>query len=997
MRTWIIRTTMAAVLSVASASAASAQTGTVMGTVTDRETAQPLPGAQVTVVGTQRGVITNDDGRYILQSVPTGEVTLRVQRIGYASAEQVVTATTGGSAVADFALQPQAVDLERLVVTGYGEQRREDLTGAIASVSSEDFVQAPARDAAALIQGKIAGLVVTQPTGDPRADSEIMLRGITTVIGDRSPLVLVDGVPVTGYDDRSPLELVASQDIESIDVLKDGSAAAVYGSRASNGVILITTKKYKTGMKPTISYNGYASVQSLYNQPDFLDADDYRRLAGEGFDFIDHGFETDWQDQVLRQPVSFTHNLTVTGGAEDTHYSASLGYEDTQGIFRRSDQQEMTGRFNIGHSMWEGKLQADLNLLSRVENSTEGIDFDYTWRQALIRNPTDRVYADDGTYQVRGIYFYPNPVGMINEFNGDEEDRSVRLHGTLTYRPFTNLRLSALAGTEKYSQLNGTANTSMAVRSTLNSTLFASRYTRATEDRILELTGTYSNDFEGHYVTLLGGYSYQDFEDENFWARNEDFPTDLFGYNELGIGDALGEGRARIESGKSSHKVIGFFSRLNYDWNNRFLLMGSLRYEGNSRFGANHKWGLFPGVSAGWRISEEGFMDGMPFDDLKLRLGYGVTGIAPAESYLSLTSYEYDDRFPFRGNWVQGISPARNPNPDLRWERKDEINVGLDYSLFDYRLAGSLDVYRRDTRDMLYEYDVPSPPFLFNEILANVGHMRNNGVEAELTYDIVRSADLRWQASANWSTNTNELVSLSNEFFQLGAEGEEQCFNTGYTGEPVQKSTHRVCVGEPIGNFWGLKSVGIDENGAWIVEDTLGNPISIEEAGDQYHVLGNGLPDHYVGFSTAVDYKAWDLSVNMRGAFGHQILNFQRMFYENPTNTEYNMLESAFDPVFGETLLDYELDLVSYYVEDGDYWKVDNVTLGYTFEPSVLPGFLEVVTGARLYVSGRNLLVLTGYKGMDPEVSLRGLDPGNDFRDTYPTTRMFTAGLGLTF
>lgn len=992
MRTWLGRTTMVAVLAFLSVSAAAAQTGAVMGTVTDRETGQPLAGAQVVIVGTDRGIHANDDGRYIIQGVSAGQVTVRVQRIGYASAEQAVTVTAGGSATADFALQPQAVDLERLVVTGYGQQRREDLTGSVASVSSEQFVQAPARDAAALIQGKVAGLAITQPTGDPTDDSEIMLRGITTVIGNRSPLVIVDGVPVSDYDDRSPLELVAPQDIESIDVLKDGSAAAVYGSRATNGVIFITTRRHQAGTQPSIAYNGYASVQSLYNQPDFLDAADYRRLAGEGLDFVDHGFETDWQDQVLREPVSFTHNLTVTGGADDTHYTASLGYEDSQGIFQRSDQQEMTGRFNIGHSMWDGKLQADLNLLSRVENSTEGIDFDYTWRQALIRNPTDRVYDEDGTYQVRGIYFYPNPVGMINEYNGDEEDRSFRLHGTLTYRPFTNLRLSALAGTEKYSQLNGTANTSMAVRSELSSTLWANRYTRATEDRILELTGTYSNDFAGHYLTLLGGYSYQDFEDESFFAGNEDFPTDLFGYNDLGIGDALGEGRADMGSGKSAHKVIGFFTRLNYDWDNRFLLMGSLRYEGNSRFGADHKWGLFPGVSAGWRISEESFMEAAPFDDLKLRVGYGVTGIAPDNSYLSLTSYDFGSRFPFRGDWIQGISPVRNPNPDLRWERKEEINVGLDYSLFDYRLAGSFDVYRRNTRDMMYNYSVPSPPFLFNRMLANVGHMRNSGVEAELTYDIIRSADLRWQMSGNWSTNSNELVSLSNDVFQT-----DDCFNTGYTGEPVQKSTHRVCVGEPIGNFWGLKSVGIDENGVWIVEDTLGNPVSIEDVGDQYHVLGNGLPDHYVGFSTAVDYKAWDLSVNMRGAFGHQILNFQRMFYENPTNTEYNMLESAFDPVFGETLLDYELDFVSYYVEDGDYWKVDNVTLGYAFEPNALPGFLEVVTGARLYVSGRNLLVLTGYKGMDPEVSLRGLDPGNDFRDTYPTTRTFTAGLSLTF
>jgi TonB-linked SusC/RagA family outer membrane protein len=986
MRTWIIRTMMAAALALAGVTALSAQeTGAVLGSVTDRETGQPLAGAQVMIVELERGVLANNDGRYLFPNVPVGEFTIRVERIGYGGSEQSVTVTAGGSAVADFALQPQAVALDELVVTGYGEQRREDLTGAVSKVSSEQFVQAPAKDAASLIVGKIAGLNVTTPSGDPTDNTEISLRGIGTINAPTEPLVIVDGVP-------GSLETVAPQDIESIDVLKDGSAAAVYGSRASNGVIFITTKKYESGTPPTIRYDGYAAIQTLYNTPSFLNADDYRRLINDGFDFVDHGFDTDWQDQLLRTPVSQTHNLTITGGADNTHYTASLGYEDTQGIFERSDQQEYTGRVNVGHTMFDGVLQADLNLLTRVENSTEGPNWNYAWRQVLIRNPTDRIWDDDGTYQLRGTYFYSNPVGMINEYNGEDEDRLLRLHGTVTLRPFTNLRLSMLAGTEKGSSLDGESNTQLAVASGLSSTIYANRGTSSSEDRILELTGTYSNTLGAHSATFLGGYSYQDFENENFWAGNEDFPTDLFGYNELGAGDALQDGRAGMGSGKSSSKVIGFFSRVNYDWDNRFLLMGSVRYEGNSKFGADHKWGWFPAASAGWRISEESFMQGLPFDDLKLRVGYGITGIAPGPSYLSLTSYGYGARFPFRGSWVQGIRPVRNPNPDLRWERKEELNIGVDFSLFDFRLAGSLDVYQRDTKDMLYSYDVPSPPFLDDDMLANVGHMRNNGIEAELTYDVIRSADLRWQASANWSTNSNELVSLSNEVFQP----DDDCFTSGYTGEPVQKSTHLVCVGEPIGNFWGLKSVGIDENGAWIVEDEDGNPISIEEGGAN-QVLGNGIPDHYLAFNNAVRYRNWDLNVNMRGAFGHQILNFQRLFYENPTNTEYNMLESALDPVYGERLLDYELDFVSYYVEDGDYWKIDNVTLGYTFDPASLPGLSSVVSNARVYLSGRNLLTITGYKGMDPEVSTAGLDPGNDFRDQYPTTRTFTGGLSLTF
>jgi TonB-linked SusC/RagA family outer membrane protein len=995
MRNWLVRATIAVLLTWMGATTASAQaTGQITGVVSDAETGQPLQGAQVHIPDTSLGILANAQGRFVLLNVPAGEVLVRVLRIGYGTAEQTVTVTAGSTATVDFQMQPQAVELGQLVVTGYGEQRREDLTGAVAKVTAEDFVEAPARDAASLIVGKIAGVNIQTPSGDPRDNTEIMLRGVTTINGDRDPLVIVDGVP-------GSLETVAAQDIESIDVLKDGSAAAIYGSRATNGVIFITTKKHTAGTPPTIRYDGHVAMQSIYNQPDFLDASDYRRViaqdeaAGVEPRFQDFGTTTDWQDVLLRTPVSHTHNLTLSGGAESTNYTASLGYESQEGTLERSYQDELTARVNVSHSMFDNKLQTDVNLLTRTETSLPNNNYpnyDYAWRQILIRNPTDRVYADDGLYQERGVYFYPNPVGLINEYTGEEEDRDFRLHGTVTLRPVQGLSLSMLAGMEKGSQIRGWSNTQTAVSSRLSDFLTAGRSTNSSEDRILELTGNYATTFGDHYVTLLGGYSYQDITNENFTAGNRDFPTDLFGWNALETGDGLGDGLASIGSGKSGYKVIGFFSRLNWDWQNRFLLMGSVRYEGNSKFGADHKWGLFPGVSVGWRLSEEGFLQDGPFDDLKVRAGFGVTGIAPDNAYESLTSYEYGARFPFNGTWVQGISPVRNPNPDLRWEKKEEVNVGVDFSLMDYRLVGSLDVYRRTTKDMLFNYDVPSPPFLYRSIQANVGHMKNSGIEADLTYDLIRSADLRWQVGANWSHNTNELVKLSTDVFNAG-----ECFFAGHTGEPIQQATHRVCVGQPIGNFYGWKSVGLGEDGRWLVEDTLGQAISIDDIGDQRHVIGNGIPDHFAALNTSVRYKAFDVSANMRGAFGHQILNFMRLYYENPTRNEYNMLRSALDPVYGKELTS-ELAYVSHYVEDGDFWKLDNVTLGYTFDTASLPlGLSNALTRARIYVSGRNLWTLTGYQGMDPEVRITGLDPGTDHRDQYPTTRTFTTGVNLVF
>jgi TonB-linked SusC/RagA family outer membrane protein len=975
----------------ASAAQASAQTtGEITGTVVDLASGQPLAGAQISITGTSLGAAVGQSGNFTIANVPAGRRVVRAQRIGYGPAEDTVQVTAGQPVTVAFRLQPQAVSLQVMVVVGYGEQQREDITGAVASVTSDKFNEGPARDAASLIAGKVPGLSVTTASGDPTQGTEINLRGVTTISGPRNPLILVDGVP-------GDLQTVAPQDIASIDVLKDGSAAAIYGSRASNGVILITTKKYQGGA-PSIRYNAYASYQTLYKQPDFLTASDYRRLIGDGNSFEDLGYSTDWQDQVLRNPMSWNQNVSVAGGAENTNYLGSLTYENAQGIFNRSDDKKLTGRINIGHSMFDGKLHADLNLLNRVEKSFFGPDFNYAWRQTLIRNPTDRVMDDDGNWQERGTYFYTNPLGLINEENGESETRNLRMHGTLTLKPIDHLSLALMAGTERQTNQRGSATTFRHVNTTQsgqNGTAF--RGDSSNVDQTLEFTGTYNNAFGDHDVTLLGGYSYQEVVNDGFWVSNYDFPTDLFGDNQLGSGDALAEGKAGMGSDKSSYKVIGFFSRLNYSWQNRFLLMGSVRYEGNSRFGASHKWGVFPAISAGWRLSEEGFLkNNKTINDLKLRAGWGVTGIAPRSSYLSLTSYEYGDKFLYDGTWVQGLSPSRNPNPDLRWERKDEVNVGLDYSLFNYRLSGSLDVYRRDTKDMLYNYSVPVPPYLYGNMLANVGQMRNEGIEASLTYDVIRRSDFRWTTSANWSTNRNKLVKLSNDVFQAG-----DWFTAGYTGEPIQLSTHRVDVGGPIGNFYGYESVDIDDDGKWIVLDSAGNRISIDDVNENdRRILGNGLPKHYVGWNNSVQWKGFDANVNMRGAFGFQILNFQRMFYENPTILQYNMLESAFDPVYGKRTVNYDLAYVSYYIENGDYWKIDNVTLGYTFDQKQLPLVSNVVSSARLYLSGRNLLTLTGYKGLDPEVTTRGedgLSPGNDYRDKYPTTRTFTLGLNVTF
>jgi TonB-dependent starch-binding outer membrane protein SusC len=987
-------------------------TGQVTGVVVGEMDA-PLVTVSISVAGLQLQAVTDSDGRYTLTNVPAGVQQIEANRIGYGTVGRSVTVVAGQTVEVNFSMDPRAIALQEIVAVGYGTQRREEITSAVASITADRLIPGPSQNTASLIAGQLPGLAVSVNSGDPRATPDIQLRGRTSV-GGTSPLVVIDGVP-------GDLRTVAAEDIESISVLKDGAAAAIYGSRASDGVILITTRRHQ-GVAPTFRYSGYASYSTINQRPDFLTAQDWRDLASDGtipFRIItdgngnDAGYSTDWMGLLLRNPMSYRHSITASGGDGTTNYLASLNFDDTQGIFHRSDNQETTARANIGHSMFDGRLQADVNMHTRTRQYFNGPGMNGIWRQAMIRNPTDRIYDDEGEWQEREEYMYNNPLGLLYEHNGGVEQRHSRLHGSVTFRPLNNLNFTVLGGTTRASSNSGHARTFRHVNSREGASRgTANRSMSSDVDRIFELTGTYSHRLGAHNLNFLGGYTYNDYETESFSLSNSDFDTDLYSYWAPGTGNALGEGRAGMGGGKSDRKLAGFFGRVNHSWDNRFNAMVSLRYEGDSRFGANHQWAAFPAISAGWRLSEESLFQGYDFlDDLRIRVGYGVTGIAPSGSYGSLASYQYSNaRFLYQGNWIRALVPARNANPDLRWEEKVETNIGLEFGLFD-RMSATIDVYRRDTNDMLYNYSVPVPPNVTNSITANVGKMRNQGIEMELNYDLVSRPGLSWTTSANWSRNSNRLLTLSDEIF----EG-PNWINSGHTGEPIQTSTHRTHIGGPVGDFWIYKSVDIDDNGVWIIEtpavyDDAGNlleepqHISIRDAtADHRQAVGNGVPRHFLAWNNMARIGNFDLTVNMRGAFGYQILNFNRMYYENPGIYHYNMLRSAFDPVYGRhdaegnpINVNYDLAYVSYYLEDGDHWKLDNATLGYTFGGGQLGPLSGMLSNARVYISGRNLLTLTGYKGLDPEVSFSGFSPGTDHRDQYPTTRLFTTGVNVTF
>lgn len=960
----------------------------VTGKVKD-SSGEPVIGASVVVKGNNTmGTITDFDGNFMLD-VPAKSV-LVISYIGYVTQE----VPTAGKNSLEIVLKEDTKTLDEVVVIGYGTQRKGDVTSSVASVKADNFVKGAVKDVGQLIQGKVAGLAITNPNGDPTGSTQIRLRGTNTIGGaNTAPLVLIDGIP-------GELGTVAPEDVESVDVLKDGSAAAIYGTRGTNGVILITTKQAKGVDINQVEYNGYVSTSLIAKKLDMLNADEFRTLYPDQ----DHGADTDWIDEISRTPVSHVHNLSLMGGNSKTNYIANLNYASRQGIMKKSDFESFQGRIEVTHRMFDDKLKLKFGLFGKknqMESTTSGGSFrGWVYGQATRRNPTDPVRNEDGTWNENVSKFeYENPLALLYEAEGNVKKTQLRYNGNIVYNPIKDLTLSAVFSYIRDNMNRGygeTLNHISALRDGLAGWSSVGAYTKM--EKLMELTAQYNKEIGAHKFSVLGGYSYNETDFEELWIDNYGFQDDYFGgWHNIGIGSALKDGKANIGSKKTPTNLIGFFGRATYSFKNRYLLMGALRYEGASQlWGTDNAWGLFPSISVGWRITEEAFMKNQKiFDDLKLRVGYGVTGSQPKDPFLGVAMLKYGSYAFVNGNWVQTIVPASNPNPDLKWEEKKETNIGLDFVSWGGRLSGSIDYYNRDVDGLIYEYGVPTPPNLYNKTMANGGTMRNRGVEVLVTVVPVQNKDFEWSTTGTFSLNSNKLISLSGSIFK----SDYDYFNTGtveYSGQVAD--SHRVQVGESIGNFYGFKVVDVDSEGRWIYEGRNGELVNYKDfthAPEDKHVIGNGLPKWYAGWNNTLRYKNFDLNVTMRGAFGFQIINGGRMNYENVKNSRFeNRLKSVNDLVFGKHTLSPEVEpeFNSYYVEDGDYWKIDNITLGYSFGQVG-----KYIKSLRIYGSVLNALTITGYKGIDPEVSTDGLTPGYDTRDRYPSVRSFTFGVNVKF
>ncbi|MDT0678493.1 SusC/RagA family TonB-linked outer membrane protein [Autumnicola musiva] len=938
-----------------------------------QEKNEPLPGVNISIKNKAQGTITNMGGYFEIEA--SLQDTLVFSMIGYKRHEYTVTNSSDREI--EIVLQEDVNALGEVIVMGYGTQEKSEVTSAVSSISEEEFNRGNVNDAYTLMQGKIPGLSISKVGSNPNAGSTIRLRGVSTLGGNSEPLVVVDGVIGMNLNGVDP------NDIKSVEVLKDASAAAIYGSRASSGVILITTKKGKEG-KDRIEYNTYVSVEEVANTIPVMSAQEYReREIGPDF-----GYNTNWTDEISRTAISHSHNLALTGGSKKTVYRASLNYRDIQGIALNTGFDRLNARLNLTHNAWDDRLAVTMNFTGTMLTS-EGANTG-AFRQATIYNPTAPVRSDDPEYEQYGGYFqqtlynYFNPVALLEQDRNERQTNLLNLNLQAELKPLNNLSILARYSRQRYMRENASYTSKFSLGTGLNRNGYASRDEDKSNNYLFESTATFDDEFGDFDVKALVGYSYQEFVNNGFNVNAGNFLTDIFRYHNLGAALDFENGLANGYSYQNSSKIIGFFGRLNIDYQDTYFLTASLRREGSTMFGKGNKWGDFPAVSGGIDIGN--LINEEQINNLKLRASYGVTGNTPSSPYLSLQTLSPQGNFYYNGEWIPTYGPSSNPNPNLRWEKKAEFDVGVDFQLLNNRLSGSFDYYKRSTTDLIYPLSVPVPPNLVDITELNIGEITGSGLEALIEYDAIRSTDFSWTTSLNGAyLLENTLVSLSDEEAGLDFGGRRYTSTLGVPGLGNVPATIAI-EGEELGLLWGYRNNGLNEEGLWEMQDLNGDGII---DGDDETIIGNGLPDFHLGFRNTFTWGNFDLDVFFRGSFGHDLVNANRAFYENQSGGGYNIVKTKY---FNEELQDVPT-FSDFYVENGDFVMLDNATLGYNF--SIANSFFS---NLRLYLTGQNLFVITDYTGVDPEVRQDNpLAAGIDGRNTWLRSKTYTLGLQVQF
>jgi iron complex outermembrane receptor protein len=989
-------------------------------------------------MGAQRGTLSRDDGGFTLTGVPTGTYTVRASRIGYRPQTAPAVVNAGSTVSVQFVMNRQAAVLSEIVVTGYGTQRREAISGSVATVNADQADVGVVTNANQMLTARVAGVQLTQNSGEPGAGAQIRIRGGTSISASNDPLYVVDGVPLQNESTspaasgltynaqlaRSPLNAINPSDIESITVLKDAAATAIYGSRGANGVVLITTKRGVAQTAGNMEYDAYVGAATPAKKLKLASGDQYRTyvqqqvnihiqdsLAGKAA----YGglpptaltglgtANTDWQDAVLRTGIATNHNVAFSGGSPTTQYRASLNYFDQEGVVIGNGLKRYQGRLNANHDALSGKLHLGLNLMaSRVNNIYGPIENGGGFTGGLftnvfIFNPTVPVKLANGSYYETGTGAQDvrNPVAMAREIQDVAPEDRVLGNVTGTLSLLSNLTAQTTLGIDN----NNSVRRTFYPRSSPVGAAYGGLARQAElslQNQNLQQLLTFSPHFgTSNELEVVGGYEYSHYDNRGFDARAQGFITDQFGVDNLGSGTAASS--PLPTSYENESVLVSFFGRANYGFANKYFLTGVLRKDGSSRLAPGHQWELFPAISGSWRLSEESFFKGGIFSNLSLRAGWGKQGnqaIKPYQTQLLLRT-DNNAAYPFGGNVVTGLRAAQVGNPNLKWETATQTNIGVDYGLWSDRLTGSVEFYQKTTKDLLFEVSVPQPAVVSTRF-ENIGSLRNRGFEASIDGEM-------WHRGAHTLTGGLILSVERNEVVSLG-DTSRKFINTAFVNGQGQSNQYaqRILAGQPLGTFFAPKFLGV-VNGQQTfaclsTSPGCSNGVTTNPTDADRIIAGSANPSFTLGMHHNLTWGKVDASWLWRGEFGGKVFNNTALVYQTKSDAKQgrNFLADALnDP----DAISEPAKFSTRWIEDRTFVRLQNLTLGYTFN---LPARLLSGRSVRAYVAGDNLLLLSGYSGYDPEVystdgdgggiAVRGLD-----YVTYPRSRTFTFGTHITF
>ena len=959
----------------------------VSGTVKDAN-GEPLIGVSVLEVGTQNGAVTDMYGNYKLNVKPGAK--LKISYIGFTP--QTVKAGSNSQIV----LQEDNTALNEVVVVGYGTMRRKDVTSSITTVKAEDLNQGVFTDPGQMLQGKVPGLVVSS-TADPNGSPTITLRGASTLrTGAMSPYYVVDGIP--GVD----ISIVSPDDIESIDVLRDATATAIYGSKAANGVIIITTKK-GAEEKTNVSYNGYVAFDNILKKYDVCTADDLRQYAKDNnITLKDGGANTDWQDEVLRTGISHNHNVNISGGNGSTNYMISADLRKREGVIK------MTGfdRFNV-RSLVSTKTLKDHLTVSIGANMMYGKHFGVpsgnegaSVLDAMnYYSPTNAIKNADGTWTVGSGSKNYNPLALMEENKSETVWKRNQFVGKTALELWKGFVWSVNYSWSNYQSTYSAYNTrNSQLEGIGNKNGQATRNTYFGREQTFETYLNYDFKVGKSKWGLMGGYSWEEKKNnDGFGLSVEGYYNDDLGWYNMSYAQTILGVQNSVQSGYLEKvRNISFYGRVNYSFDSRYMLQATIRRDGSSVFGKNNRWGTFPSVSAAWNITEEKFMQNQHiFDNLKLRAGYGISGNAMGfDVYSSYNTYGASGTFVYDGKTYRTYGATKNANPDLKWESTGMLNIGLDFAFLKGRLNGTVEVYHKKTKDLIWSYPVSTTQYIYGWIDANVGEMTNKGIEFTLNAVPVRTKNFMWSTTLNLSHNKNTVDKMQNETFHTTnlTQGDPMV-----AGVSADGWTQRIMEGEPIGTFYTYQYAGIvngrseyyvlDENGNRTGE-TTNNP-SLKDRS----ITGCAQPKLNAGWNNTLTYKNWSLNAFITGVFGNDVYNSARAHYTSAQmfSDGKNVLKEFLNNPASDASGSLPSDR---FIEKGSYVRLQTLSLSYTFRNC----FNDWIQDLTLYGTANNLFTITNYKGLDPEVNMGGIDPGIDYRwSRYPHTRTFMVGVKINF